>query len=132
MSSGGAAETIPKAVKFGANWADVVPMGVSPGSPTWQVGDRSLPTAVKEEANHTQLSDEQLISERDRLRSQLDELTENPGSSPVVGQMLVNIDQKIDRMTDELTRRALSRNPSSPDPSSRMQYRSAARRTLVR
>jgi hypothetical protein len=107
-------------------------MGLSPESPTWAVGDRSLPVAVDQGANHTLLSDEQLIGERDRLRNQLDELTDNPGSSPVVGQMLVNIDQQIDRMTDELTRRALSRSPSPVDPGTRLRYRSAARGTLVR
>jgi hypothetical protein len=107
-------------------------MAVSPDSPTWAVGDRYLPTAVHEEADHTLLSDEQLINERDRLRKQLDELTDNPGSAPVVGQMLVNMDQRIDRMTDELTRRALSRTPSSADPSTRLRYRSSARGNLVR
>jgi len=55
-------------------------------------------------------TDEQLISERDRLRNQLDELTINPGSSPVISQILVNMAQKIERMTDDLRQRAISRH----------------------
>ena len=57
-------------------------------------------------------TDDQLIIERRRLRLQLDELTLNPGSSPVVSQILVNMEQEIERMTDELRQRAISRHPA--------------------
>ena len=58
-------------------------------------------------------TDEQLIVERGRLRDQLEELTMNPGSSPVASQILVNMDREIERMTDELGQRARSLHPSS-------------------
>ncbi len=58
-------------------------------------------------------TDDQLIIERRRLKLQLDELTMNPGSSPVVSQILVNMEQEIEHMTDELGQRAISRHPSS-------------------
>ena len=66
--------------------------------------------------DYTSLSDLELILERDRLREQLEVLTVDPARSPAVCQMLANIDQQIDRMTDELTGRALSRHPTSPGP----------------
>jgi hypothetical protein len=93
-----------------------------PGGPTDATGP-----ATNDQSSYASLSDLELILERDRLREQLDDLTVNPGSSPVVGQMLVNIDHQIDRMTDELTRRALSRHPSSPRPETRQHYRSLLR-----
>jgi len=58
-------------------------------------------------------ADEQLISERDPLEIQLEDLTLNPESSPVISQILVNMEQEIERMTDELRQRARSRHPSS-------------------
>jgi hypothetical protein len=97
---------------------DVSPEPVTPATP-------SRPTAVTgEEAydDYTSLSDLELILRRDHLRVQLDELTVDPGASPVTNQLLVNIDEQIDRMTDELTRRALSRHPASPGPA-RQRYR---------
>lgn len=58
-------------------------------------------------------ADEQLIAERDRLRIQSDELTMHPGASPGVSQVLVSIEQEIERITDELRQRARSRHPSA-------------------
>ena len=58
-------------------------------------------------------TDEQLIVERGRLRDQLGELTMNPGSSPVASQILANMEQEIEHMTDELRQRALALHPSS-------------------
>ena len=63
--------------------------------------------------SYSLFADEQLINERDRLRVQLEELTMNPGSSPVASQILVNMEQEIEHMTDELRQRALSLHPSS-------------------
>jgi hypothetical protein len=51
-------------------------------------------------------SDEELILERDRKREQLDELTLRPDASPSVIQLLVSIDREIERIMDELARRA--------------------------
>jgi hypothetical protein len=93
-----------------------------PGGPTEATG-----SATNEQSDYASLSDLDLILERDRLREQLDDLTINPGSSPVVSQTLIDIDQQIDRMTDELTRRALSRHPSSSGPNTRRRYRSLLR-----
>jgi hypothetical protein len=59
------------------------------------------------------LTDDQLIIERDRLRDQLEHLTVNPGGSPAVCQLLVNIEHEIEHMMDELLQRARSRHPSS-------------------
>ena len=58
-------------------------------------------------------ADDQLIAERDRLRTQSDELTAQPGGTPGVSQLLVSIEQEIDRITDELMQRARSRHPSA-------------------
>jgi hypothetical protein len=80
-----------------------------------------------DDVDYTSLSDLELILERDRLREQLEELTVNPARSPAVCQLLADIDQQIDRVTDELTRRALSRHPTSPGPNSRRHYRSLLR-----
>jgi len=52
------------------------------------------------------IDDEQLIIERDRQRKHLDEVTTNPGRYPAVGQLLSGIERDVERMTDELIRRA--------------------------
>jgi hypothetical protein len=83
--------------------------------------------AAADDIDVTPLSDLELILARDRLRAQLDELTANPRSSRVTGQMLVDIDRQIDLVTDELTRRALSRHPAFSGPTSRQRYRSFIR-----
>ncbi len=70
-------------------------------------------TSASGATSHHWLTDEQMLIERDRLRSQLDELTMNPGSSPTTSQVLVNMERAIERMTDELRQRAISRHPSS-------------------
>ena len=58
-------------------------------------------------------ADDQLTAERDRLRIQSDELTMQSAGSPGVSQILVGIEQEIDRITDELLQRARSRHPSA-------------------
>ncbi len=78
---------------------------------TPQAEDRR--TSVDADISYRLFTDDQLIIERRRLRLQLDELTLNPGSSPVVSQILVNMEQEIEHMTDELRQRAISRHPSS-------------------
>ena len=64
-------------------------------------------------ADFTMIGDEQLIIERERQRKQLDEMTMNPGSYPAVGQLLSGIEREVERMTDELIRRARSGHPAS-------------------
>jgi len=63
--------------------------------------------------DHALQTDDQLIAERDRLRNQSDELTMHPEGSPGVSQLLVSIEQEIERITDELIERARSRHPSA-------------------
>ncbi len=60
-------------------------------------------------------SDDRLHDERDRKQRQLDELTLHPDRSAVCS-LLVSIDGEIERITDELIRRARSRHPSSGGP----------------
>jgi hypothetical protein len=105
-------------------------MGVSPELVPSATPER--PTSVTEAEEHdefsyTSLSDLGLILERDRLRTQLDELTVSPENSPVASQMLIDIDKQIDRITDELTHRALSRHPAFHGPNTRQRYRSFIR-----
>ena len=88
-------------------------MGTQPDIPTGAQRARSRRTGTDSDVNYRLFTDEQLIVERGRLRDQLEELTMNPGSSPVASQILANMEQEVERMTDELRQRALSLHPSS-------------------
>ena len=66
-------------------------------------------------ADYSAYSDDWLLSERDRKQRQLDELTRHPDRSAVCS-LLVSLDGEIERITDELIRRARSRHPSSRGP----------------
>jgi len=88
--------------------SDVIPMLLGPRDATWTRGGEPSLQEVTGVANFSQLSDDQLIIERDRQRRRLDELTVNPGSSPAVCSLLVSIDHDVERMTEELIRRARS------------------------
>jgi hypothetical protein len=88
-------------------------MGSQPDIPTGAQRAGRRRTGTDSEASYRLLTDEELIVERGRLRDQLDELTMNPGSSPVASQMLVNMELEIENMTDELRQRASSLHPSS-------------------
>ena len=57
------------------------------------------------DSDYSAFSDQQLIAQRDRHRRHLDELTTRPASSPAVCQSLVRIEQEIEQITEELTRR---------------------------
>jgi len=81
-------------------------------------------TRIDGATSYILFNDEQLVIERDRCQEQADELRRHPGRSPAVGQLLVSIEDEIDRMTDELLRRARSRHPSSRRLSSRLRFRS--------
>jgi hypothetical protein len=81
-------------------------------------------TGTDSDVSYRLFTDEQLIIERRRLVNQLDELTMNPGSSPVASQILVNMEREIERMTDELRQRALSQHPSSGGMSVLRRFRS--------
>jgi hypothetical protein len=92
------------------------------GSNLEKRGETQL-TLLHGDESYPLLTDDQLIIERDRLRDQLEELTVNPGSSPVVCQLLVNIEHEIEHMMDELLQRARSRHPSSGGLGSRQRLR---------
>jgi hypothetical protein len=81
--------------------------------PVVALPDEDCSTNASGATSFRRLTDEQMISERDRLRSQLEELTMNPGRSPATSQVLVNMDRAVERMTDELRQRAIARHPSS-------------------
>jgi hypothetical protein len=58
-------------------------------------------------------SDDQLIVERDRRQRDLEELTLRRDHTSTSCARLVSLDREVDRLTDELIRRARSRHPSS-------------------
>ena len=84
---------------------------MQPTTTTWTPPDRWKST--EEGITYGLLTDQQLVTERARLRVRLDDLTMSPGSSPAVSQILVNIEQEIERITDDLRRRAISRHRST-------------------
>jgi hypothetical protein len=85
---------------------------MQPGTATWMPPREDRLANTDGVISYSLITDGQLVSERDRLRDRLDELTLNPGSSPVISQILVNMEQEIERMTDELRQRAISWHPS--------------------
>ena len=88
-------------------------MSAHPENPTWTQSSEPIQVNLDAETDYTTFGDEHLITERDRQRAQLDELTMHAGSSPVVNQLRASIEREVGRMTDELRRRARSRHPSS-------------------
>jgi hypothetical protein len=62
--------------------------------------------------------DDQLIAERDRRQRQRDELMLNADGEAATHTLMVSIEREVDRITDELIRRARSRHPSSFRPAS--------------
>ena len=68
------------------------------------------PTTVDATLDYGGYDDDELLAERDRQQRQLEELTLHPDHAAT---LLVSIDGAIERMTDELIRRARSRHPSS-------------------
>src|ERR1700692_3442875 len=69
-------------------------------------------------------SDGQLILDRDRKRKRLNELNPQLGTSPAVDQLFADIQQEVERMTKELTRRANARQPAPRSLSVRLGFRS--------
>ena len=67
-------------------------------------------------ADYSAYSDEQLIRERDQQQRQLEELTLHSDRSRATRSLLISIDGEVERITDELIRRARSRHPSSRGP----------------
>jgi hypothetical protein len=88
-------------------------MSVHPDNLTWTQSDAPIRVVLDAETDYTGFDDEQLILERDRQRQQLDELNLHRGSSPAVAQLRDTLEREVDRMEEELHRRARSRHPSS-------------------
>ncbi len=68
---------------------------------------------VESVPNYSRYGEGQLVAERERRQKQLDELTLHTDRSAATGSLLASIDAEIERITDELVRRARSRHPSS-------------------
>ncbi len=85
-------------------------------------------TVVPDDRRYLLLTDEQLRIERDRLREQLDELTNTRKSSRADCQLLVDIEREVEQIMDELLQRARSRHPSSAGLSARPRFRTALQR----
>ena len=71
----------------------------------------AAPTACP--VDYRQYSDEQLTEERDRQQRQLEELTRHLDHPSATGRQLVDADDAVERIDDELIRRARQRHPSS-------------------
>jgi hypothetical protein len=95
-------------------------MSAHPEDLTWTQSPEPIRFNLSCDTDYTFTQDEQLMAERDRQRRQLDELTLHPGSSPAVDQLRASIEREVDRMTDELRRRARARHPSSRNMGTRL------------
>lgn len=100
--------------------ADVNPMSAHPENLTWTQSDTPIRVVLDAQTDYTMFGDEQLLTERDRQRKQLEELTMHPGCSPTVSKLRASIDHEVERMTDEIRRRERLRHPSSQSLSGRL------------
>ncbi len=107
-------------VKVSLSWDDVAPMAMH-DNPSSNAGKRHR-MRVYEITGYTAYTDDELIIERDRQRKRLDELTLQPGTSPSIVQLLVGIEGEVERMTDELMRRARARHPASRSLTNRLGF----------
>jgi hypothetical protein len=80
---------------------------------SWTHSSEPLQITTDEVIDYTYFSDEQLLAERDRQRTQLDELIVHSGRSDVVDHLRASIEREVERMSGELRARARSRHPSS-------------------
>ncbi len=88
-------------------------MSLHPDNLTWTRSDVPIRIDLDDDTDYSMFDDDHLRAERDRQRQQLDELVLHPGGSPAVALLRQSLEGEIDRMTDELRRRARSRHPSS-------------------
>lgn len=93
--------------------ADTRSMSVHPDNLTWTRSDTPIRVVLDAETDYTRFDDEQLMIERDKQGHQLEELTLQRSSSPAVAQLRETLQREVERMTEELHRRARSRHPSS-------------------
>lgn len=95
-------------------------MSVHPDNLTWSRSDVPIRVDLNSDTDYSMFGDEQLRIERDRQSQQLQELVLSPGGSPAVAQLRRSLEREVERMTDELRRRARSRHPSSRSLSGRL------------
>ena len=95
-------------------------MSVHPDNLTWSRSDVPIRIDLNGDTDYSMFGDEQLRIERDRQSEQLQELVMSPGGSPAVAQLRQSLEREVERMTDELRRRARSRHPSSRSLSGRL------------
>lgn len=113
-------QCLPGPLKTWAGRADGNPMSPHPEDPDSNQSNGPLDANPDGDSDYSAFSDQQLIAQRDRHRRHLDELTTRPASSPAVCQSLVRIEQEIEQITEELTRRARSSRPPSRTLSGRL------------
>lgn len=71
------------------------------------------PALATTDVDYRVYTDDQLIAERDHRQRRLEELTRRRDHTTAICSQLVTLDGEVERMTDELIRRARSRHPSS-------------------
>jgi hypothetical protein len=98
-------------------------MSVHPDNLTWSRSDVPIRIDLDGDTDYSMFGDEQLRAERDRQSDQLDELVLHPGGSPAVALLRHSLEREVERMTDELRRRARSRHPSSRSTNGRLRSR---------
>ncbi len=79
---------------------------------------RPTATTAQDVVDYSRYADDELIAERSRRQRQLDELTLYALGETDASALLVRLDEEVERITDELIRRARSRHPSSFHPAS--------------
>ncbi len=79
---------------------------------------RPTATTAQDMLEYSRYTDDELIAERARRQRQLDELTLFAEGQSDASTLLVRLDEEVERITDELIRRARSRHPSSFHPAS--------------
>ena len=73
----------------------------------------SSPTTAQGTLDFGRYSDDQLMAERERRQRQRSELSLHTDAEPAAHTALASIDREVERINDELIRRARSRHPSS-------------------
>jgi hypothetical protein len=104
--------------KAGTGWVDDFPMTFRPLSLILNQPTDPAPAPGHATLDYARYSDDQLIAERERRQRQRDELVLHTDGEATVYTLLVSIDGEVERITDELMRRARSRHPSSFNPAS--------------
>ena len=91
-------------------------MSVHPDNLTWSRSDVPIRIDLNGDTDYSMFGDEQLRNERDRQSDQLQELVLHRGGSPAVAQLRRSLEREVERMTDELRRRARSRASLVTEP----------------